>query len=81
MNGAPTILIPKMIPPGVRVRTGQRAMAPTCDRCRRTATPMNPVMLSERKEWTMTAAGHRAPTNAVRRDAICYECRLILKGH
>ena len=79
MNGAPTIIIPQMVPPGVRVRPGQQTMAPTCDRCRRTATQRNPVMLSKRKEWTITAAGHRSPDSEARRDAICYECRLILR--
>lgn len=80
MIQAPTIIIPKMVPPGVKVQPGQATTAPTCDRCERTATPRNPVMLSSRREWTITEAGHRAPTNAVRRDAICYECRLVLKG-
>jgi hypothetical protein len=71
---SPLIVIPKMIPAGERVKPGQKTNRPTCDRCMRLATDRNPVMLSDRKAWAYS--GQRND----RKDAICYECRLILKG-
>ena len=67
------ILIPKMIPPGARVQVGDRPGMPACDRCRRVASEGNPIFTTERKEWTAGRVG-------TRRDAICGECRDILKG-
>jgi hypothetical protein len=69
----PLIIVPKMIPPGQRVEVGQKTAMPNCDRCRRTSTERNPVMLSDRKAWTSGEAYGR-------KDAICHECRLALKG-
>lgn len=73
MSG-PTIIIPQPIPPGARVARGARYERPACDRCRRESTDRNPVMLTERKAWTPE---HH---NSGRHDAICYECRLAMKG-
>lgn len=73
---SPLILVPQPIPPGPRVNVGDRPPYPTCDRCRRTSSDMNPVMLTERPS-------HRQDEIArgyTRRDAICYECRLAMRG-
>lgn len=72
MNGSPLIIVPKMIPPGRRVEVGERTARPNCDRCRRTSTERNPVMGTKRKSWKVG--------EIERRDYICYECRLALKG-
>ena len=69
----PLIIVPKMIPPGQKVHVGQKTAFPTCDRCWRTSSERNPVMLSERKSW-------KCGEPLGRRDAICYECRLAMKG-
>lgn len=69
------ILVPKPIPPGQRVEVGDRTHYPTCDRCMRTSSDRNPVMLTERKShWQKESA--RGNT---RRDAICAECRELMK--
>jgi hypothetical protein len=73
MNG-PLIIVPQPIPPGVRVQEGEHTPRPTCDRCQRTSSERNPIMLSQRRAWTPE---HH---DAGRRDAICYECRLAMKG-
>lgn len=73
MNG-PLIIVPKMMPPGERVEQGQKTPMPNCDRCRRTVTRGNPiVVLAERPAW-----GPNGPL--IRRDAICRECQFILEG-
>lgn len=74
MNAGPMILIPRPIPPGHQVQTGDKTAFPTCDRCRRTSSDRNPVMLTERKSWTPEHYDRK------RSDAICYECRLAMMG-
>lgn len=67
------IIVPKMVPPGERVQIGQRTSMPTCERCMRSATERNPISLMERPAW-----GPKGPR--LRKDALCFECRMILKG-
>jgi hypothetical protein len=68
------IIVPQPIPPGQRVSVGEKTQYPTCDRCLRTSSDRNPVMLDTRKSWQVDHHSHG------RRDAICYECRLAMKG-
>lgn len=74
----PLILVPQPIPPGQRVEhgSGERNQFPTCDRCLRTSSDRNPVMLTERKSHWQRELGR----GHTRRDAICYECRLAMRG-
>lgn len=72
MNAGPLIIVPQIIPPGRRVEAGERTARPNCDRCRRTSSERNPVWGTIRKSWK---AGE-----IQRRDYVCYECRLAMKG-
>lgn len=68
----PLIIVPRPIPTGVRMQSGEIPRRPVCDRCRRQESDRNPVLLSTRNPWTVESQ--------LRRDAICYECRLAMKG-
>lgn len=71
---SPLIIIPKLIPPGPKAQYGVMPKMPTCERCWRPSTERNPIFLTERPSWTGDRVG-------MRRDAICNECRLAMKGH
>ena len=72
-----SIVVPKMIPPGQKVDVGQHYQFPTCDRCLRESSDRNPVILSKGRPSQDFREAIRGVT---RRDAICVECRLLLKG-
>lgn len=78
MSASPMILIPRPVPAGEQVQTGKQYEFPTCDRCRRESSERNPVMLSARKTWDQRELARA--DRFKRRDAICYECRLAMKG-
>lgn len=71
-----TILIPRPIPPGERVTIGQSHSNPACDRCLRESSDLNPVWLVKRPSQNFK----EALRGVIRRDALCLECRQILKG-
>lgn len=73
---APLIIIPKPMPAGYRFAEGETPPAPTCDRCRRSASDRNPVWLDERESWDQWERMMRPR----RYNALCFECRLALKG-
>ena len=72
-----SIVVPKMIPPGQKVDIGRRYQFPTCDRCLRESSERNPVILSKGRP---SHDFREALRGFERRDAICFECRLLLKG-
>ena len=70
-------MIPRPIPPGQRVDVGQKYEFPACDRCLREGSDSNPVLLSpERPSHNF----RDAIKGRMRRDALCAECRQLLKG-
>jgi hypothetical protein len=71
------IIIPKPIPPGEKVQVGQGYQFPTCDRCLRESSDRNPVILSGPRPSEDFREALRGVT---RRNALCVECRLYLKG-
>jgi len=71
------IIVPKMIPPGQRVDIGRRYQYPACDRCLRESSDRNPVLLSPKRP---SLDFREAIKGRMRRDALCAECRLALKG-
>ena len=71
------IIVPRPIPPGQKVDVGRKYQYPACDRCLRESSERNPVLLSpERPSHDF----HEALRGQMRRDALCSECRLALKG-
>lgn len=71
------ILVPKPIPPGEHVQIGQRYPNPACDRCLRQSSDSNPVTLVTRPSQNFK----EALRGVTRRDALCLECRQILRGN
>ena len=72
-----SIVVPKMIPPGQKVDIGRRYQFPACDRCLRESSDRNPVILSAGRP---SHDFREAIRGVERRDALCVECRLLLKG-
>lgn len=72
----PLIIIPKPIPPGRRAEYLEKTHFPTCDRCQREGSERNPVILGNARPSMLQSEKARGVT---RRDAVCVECRDLLK--
>ena len=72
-----SIVIPRPVPDGYRVQVGERTHFPTCDRCLRTSSERNPVLLSDPRP---SMSSREFARGVPRRDALCHDCRLLLKG-
>jgi hypothetical protein len=70
------IIIPAPVPPGAKHQEGEALSGPICDRCKRTTTERNPILLDQRPSEILS----EALAGKFRCDALCVECRESMRA-